>query len=202
MDRATFLKAYHHCRLIPNEQDFPATATYTAVETQRNAAVLVVLVERDHGLNVVLTRRAAHLKHHAGQISFPGGKYEITDIDLQHTALRETQEEIGLSLTRSDVVGAIGNYSTISGFSVTPYIAITDDIPPLQIDTNEVEYAFEVPLAHCLAPQNLLSHPVTRFDQTYQVYFIPWENTYIWGATAGILKNLSNHILDNTFTVI
>lgn len=195
MDKTTFLKAFHHCRLIPNEQDFPASAS--AFETERNAAVLVVLVEREHGLNVVLTRRASHLKHHAGQISFPGGKHENTDIDLQYTALRETQEEIGLNLTSSNIVGAIGNYSTISGFSVTPYIAITDDIPPLQIDKNEVEYAFEVPLAHCLAPQNLLSHPVTRLEQTYPVYFIPWENTYIWGATAGILKNLSNHILGN-----
>ena len=195
MDKTTFLKAFHHCRRIPNEQDFPASAS--AFETKRNAAVLVVLVEREHGLNVVLTRRAAHLKHHAGQISFPGGKHENTDIDLQYTALRETQEEIGLNLTSSNIVGAIGNYSTISGFSVTPYIAITDDIPPLQIDKNEVEYAFEVPLAYCLAPQNLLSHPVTRLEQTYQVYFIPWENTYIWGATAGILKNLSNHILGN-----
>lgn len=193
MDKAQFLKAFHHCRIIPDEQDFPALLE--ASYHQRSAAVLVVLVEREHGLNIVLTRRAGHLKHHAGQISFPGGKYEETDDDLQHTALRETQEEIGLSLTSSHVIGAIGNYTTISGFRVTPYIAITDTIPALKIDSNEVEYVFEVPLAHCLAKNNWLSHPVTRFEKTYQVYFIHWGDTYIWGATAGIIKNLSNHIL-------
>ncbi|MDG1814997.1 MAG: CoA pyrophosphatase [Glaciecola sp.] len=193
MDRHTFITAFNHCRLVENEHDFPSLHENFA--SPRDAAVMILLVERANGLHVMFTRRAEHLKHHAGQISFPGGKYETFDASLQHTAIRETEEEIGISIGHNQVLGSIGQYATISGFHVTPYIAIADSIPPLVIDKNEVAYAFEVPLAHCINPQNILSHHITRFDKTFPVYFIPWQDTYIWGATAGMLKHLSNHLL-------
>lgn len=193
MDRHTFITAFNHCRLVENEHDFPSLHENFA--SPRDAAVMILLVERANGLHVMFTRRAEHLKHHAGQISFPGGKYETFDASLQHTAIRETEEEIGISIGHNQVLGSIGQYATISGFHVTPYIAIADSIPPLVIDKNEVDYAFEVPLAHCIDPQNILSHHITRFDKTFPVYFIPWQDTYIWGATAGMLKHLSNHLL-------
>lgn len=192
MDRHAFITAFNHCRLVENEHDFPSL--FETFPTPRNAAVMILLVEREDGLHVLFTRRAEHLKHHAGQISFPGGKYETFDDSLQDTAIRETEEEIGITITHDQVLGSIGQYATISGFNVTPYIAIADSIPPLTIDKNEVDYAFEVPLAHCINPQNLLSHRVTRLNKTFPVYFIPWRDTYIWGATAGMLKQLSHHL--------
>lgn len=193
MDRHTFITAFNHCRIVENEHDFPSL--HEAFPSPRDAAVMILLVERENGLHVLFTRRAEHLKHHAGQISFPGGKYEIFDNSLQHTAIRETEEEIGISIAHEQVLGSIGQYATISGFQVTPYIAIAENIAPLTIDKNEVDYAFEVPLAHCIDPQNILSHTVTRHNKTFPIYFIPWQDTYIWGATAGMLKHLSNHLL-------
>lgn len=192
MDKHSFISAFNHCRVVTNEHDFPNL--HETYPNPRDAAVMILLVERKDGLHIVFTKRAKHLKHHAGQVSFPGGKFETTDITLQHTAIRETAEEIGITIEQQQVIGSIGQYATISGFHVTPYIAIADSIPALMIDKNEVEYAFEVPLAHCIEPQNILSHTITRLDKTFPVYFIPWQDTYIWGATAGMLKHLSNHL--------
>ena len=158
MDRHTFITAFNHCRLVENEHDFPSLHENFA--SPRDAAVMILLVERANGLHVMFTRRAEHLKHHAGQISFPGGKYETFDASLQHTAIRETEEEIGISIGHNQVLGSIGQYATISGFHVTPYIAIADSIPPLVIDKNEVDYAFEVPLAHCINPSKY-TDPIT-----------------------------------------
>ncbi len=188
MDKQTFINAFQHLRKIPCEHDVFAEIA------SRDAAVLILLIERDNGLHILFTRRAAHLKHHAGQISFPGGKYEASDDTLCHTALRETQEEIGIAICPSKIIGTLGQYSTITGFQVTPYIAIIDSLPPIQVDKNEVEYTFEVPLAHCISPDNFMAHTVTRKQQLHNVYFIPWQNTYIWGATAGMLKHLANHL--------
>ena len=157
----------------------------------RPASVLVALHETTQGLEVVLTKRAAHLRHHAGQISFPGGKVEPTDLSHQHTAIRETFEEIGLSVSDTEIIGELPIFTTITGFSVTPVVALTALKQPFIIDQGEVAEVFSIPIAHLLAPQNHLFHTVTRHNISYQVFFIPWQNTYVWGATAGMLINLA-----------
>ena len=155
------------------------------------ASVLIALHETTQGLQVVLTRRAAHLRHHAGQISFPGGKVEPTDASYQHTAIRETFEEIGLAVSATEIIGELPSFTTITGFSVTPVIAFTTLKQPFITDQGEVSEVFSIPIAHLLDPQNHLFHTVTRHNITYQVFFIPWQNTFVWGATAGMLINLA-----------
>lgn len=185
MIKEEFLHRFTLAPRIQPVQEFSFTG-----ET-RPASVLITLHETAQGLEVVLTKRAAHLRHHAGQISFPGGKVEPTDLSHQHTALRETFEEIGLSVGADDIVGELPTFTTISGFSVTPIVAITQLTGPFVIDKGEVAEVFSIPLGHLLAPHNHLFHTVTRHNTTYEVYFIPWQNTYVWGATAGMLINLA-----------
>lgn len=156
-------------------------------ETHVHAAVLVPLVEREQGLTVLLTQRAAHLKTHAGQISFPGGRLEAEDADAAAAALREAQEEIGLSSSFVEVVGFLPDHLVISGFRVTPVVAFVRPDFSLAIDATEVEEAFEMPLAHLLEPGNHL--PRTRWFDGYEVEFtdLSFESRVIWGATAGML---------------
>lgn len=185
MIKEEFLHRFTLAHRINPIQEFSFTG-----ET-KPASVLIALHETTQGLEVVLTKRAAHLRHHAGQISFPGGKVEPTDSSHQHTAIRETFEEIGLLVSDSDIIGKLPIFTTITGFSVTPVVALTAIEQPFVIDQGEVAEVFSIPIAHLLAPQNHLFHTVTRHNITYQVFFIPWQNTYVWGATAGMLINLA-----------
>jgi len=164
------------------------------------AAVLVPLVMRDGGLQVLLTRRTEHLRSHAGQISFPGGKAEAHDADAVATALRETEEEVGLARQHVDVLGQLPAYTTVTGFVVTPVVALVRPHFDLAIDTGEVAEAFEVPLPFLMTPAHHRRH---RFDagdgQTRQFLSMPWQGVdglgqpqqyFIWGATAAMLRNL------------
>ncbi|MGQ8363851.1 CoA pyrophosphatase [Glaciecola sp. 1036] len=164
---------------------------------KRPAAVLICLNPVEE-VSVILTVRARHLKHHAGQISFPGGKVETFDKNLVDTACREAREEIGLSTEQLRIIGAMPSYPTISGFAVTPIIASLqkpiDISETLTIDTNEVEEVFEVPLRILMDPQNYFVHEIERDNQKYPVYYIPHEGKTIWGATAGILAHLRDHV--------
>ncbi len=154
------------------------------------AAVLVPLVERPEGMTVLLTQRTAHLSHHAGQVSFPGGRIEEADADALAAALRETEEEIGLGRSRVDHLGWLDDYITGTGFRITPAVGVLR--PPLALtpDPFEVADIFEVPLSFILDPANHQRH--SRFvdgrDRPY--YAIPYEDRFIWGATAGMLINL------------
>ena len=185
MNKDDFLQRFSFAQTIQPVQEFSFSGT------THPAAVLIALHETQYGLEVILTKRAAHLRHPAGQISFPGGKAEPDDDSLIHTALRETQEEIGLALSTDTVIGSLPQFTTISGFAVTPVIALTDTFTDFAIDHNEVDTVFSVPLHHILNRDNHLSHSVQRYGQDYPIYFIPWQNTYIWGATAGMLINLA-----------
>ncbi|MEQ8206706.1 MAG: CoA pyrophosphatase, partial [Woeseia sp.] len=118
------------------------------------SAVLIPIVERREGLTVLLTERAAHLKHHPGQISFPGGRMELSDRDLRETALRETQEEIGVGPEQVAVAGYLTPLPTVSGYAVTPIVGLVDANVVLRIDQREVAAAFEVPLEFLLDSTN------------------------------------------------
>jgi 8-oxo-dGTP pyrophosphatase MutT (NUDIX family) len=165
----------------------------------RSAAVLIALVNDSDemnisGLQVLLTKRASHLKHHPSQISFPGGKVEPTDRNLIHTALREAQEEIGLSPAAVTIIGQLPNYEIISGYQVTPIVAVIESPQYYQKDANEVDEIFQVPLQHFLQPENHRSIISYRNGHHHNVHFFPYKHYNIWGATAAMIKDLVDHI--------
>lgn len=154
------------------------------------AAVLIPLVLKEEGLSVLLTQRTNHLRDHAGQISFPGGRMDPEDQSPNDTALRESQEEIGLDPKRVEIIGHLPQYLTVSGYSVTPVVGLVQAQAEYVLDEFEVADVFEVPLSFLLDPAN---HQV-RLWQSEQggrrFYSMPYENRFIWGATAGMLRNL------------
>ena len=162
----------------------------------KSAAVLIALVESDldEGLQVLLTKRASHLKHHPSQVSFPGGKAEETDSSLIDTALREAFEEIGLVRESTTVIGQLPAYETISGFHVTPVIAIVKDKQTYQIDENEVAEIFQVPLQHFLTTKKHHVFKASRNGKQHNIHFLPYKHYNIWGATAVMLKDLVSHL--------
>ncbi|MBL6947640.1 MAG: CoA pyrophosphatase [Rhodospirillales bacterium] len=154
------------------------------------AAVLIGLVNHPGGLSVLLTQRTDHLHHHPGQISFPGGHTDPGDTTPEDTALRETEEEVGLDPRRVEPVGRLGQYVTRTGFSITPVVAFIE--PPFEVrpDPFEVDDVFEVPLAFLLDPANHERHSREIRGQIREFHAMPYEEYYIWGATAGMLVNL------------
>ena len=157
----------------------------------RPAAVLVPLIDRTGGMSVLLTQRTPHLSAHAGQISFPGGHVEESDADATEAALRETEEEVGLTRDHVTVIGRLDTYVTGTGFEITPVVGIVKVPFPLAIDPFEVSEVFEVPLSYVVDPQN--HRRTTRdFEHRTRVFFVlPYEGRNIWGATAGMLVNLA-----------
>ena len=164
----------------------------------RPAAVLIGLIEREQGLTVLLTQRTDQLRDHAGQVSFPGGRSDPGDRDAVATALREAHEEIGLPPERVDVIGQLPLYTTITAYQVTPVVALVLP-PPLgwRIDPGEVAAVFEVPLGYLMDPGN---HQVHRFEDpggtARNFLSMPWQQYFIWGATAGVLKGLRDRLYD------
>lgn len=154
------------------------------------AAVLVPIVDRGERLNVLLTQRAADLNHHAGQISFPGGRIEPADLGALDAALRETEEEIGLDRRFVDVIGLMPDHLIISGYRVTPVVALVRPQFELRLDTAEVTEAFEVPLSFILDPGNHKARRRRLGEGEIEVYDIPYGDRNIWGATAGMLLTL------------
>lgn len=155
------------------------------------AAVLVALVEREAGLTVLLTQRQAHLKDHAGQISFPGGRLEPSDASEEAGALREAEEEIGLDPKLPTVVGRLDTYVTRTGFRVTPVVALVRPPFDLRLQVEEVSDAFEVPLSFVVDPTNHQLRSRVYMGRERQFFVLPYRNRFIWGATAGMLVNLS-----------
>ena len=172
----------------------------------REASVLVPLVERRQGLHLLLTRRNAELQVHAGQISFPGGSRDPGDASPVHTALREAEEEIGLHADHVEPLGSMPIYTTVSGYAVTPVVAMIDPRAQLRPQPSEVAEVFEVPLAFLMNPmhhelrawdaQTGLPAPASMTRITRRAFYaMPWiaadgQRYFIWGATAAMIRNL------------
>lgn len=159
------------------------------------AAVLVPLIARPNGLTVLLTRRTSHLKAHAGQISFPGGKTEPHDNDAVATALRETEEEVGMPKENVDIVGRLDRYVTRTGYDITPVVGFVMPPFPVRPDPSEVDEVFEAPLSFLLDPTNRIMDSRQFQGQTRYFYAMPFGDYYIWGATAGMLVNLAMRLM-------
>ncbi|NHQ86441.1 CoA pyrophosphatase [Iodobacter sp. HSC-16F04] len=160
----------------------------------RKAAVLIPLVLHPDGPTVLFTERAAHLSTHAGQVSFPGGAYETQDADLIATALRETQEEIGLSPDRVAVMGSLAEYFTISRFRVTPVVGVLQPGFDLMPDPDEVADVFELPLSVLLDTRRFERRMIERNGQRGFTNFLEHDGRVVWGATAGMLLMLAKSL--------
>lgn len=160
----------------------------------RPAGVLAPIVARDSGFHLLLTKRSSALKHHPGQIAFPGGKQDEGDADVIAAALREAHEEIGLPYDVVDVLGTLPAHETVTGFAVTPVFAFVRDEFEVIPEPGEVDEVFSVPLSHVADPANYLIES-RRWRGTRRHYFtVPYGPYYIWGATARMLRAWSDRM--------
>ena len=157
----------------------------------RAAAVLVAVWPRPDGARLILTKRSSHLKHHPGQIAFPGGKVDAGDSGPEAAALREAWEEIGLPPERVQVLGRLPAHETVTNYLITPILGLVrDDFTPVA-EAGEVDEVFTVPLAHVLDPARFVIEGRVWKGQPRRYFAVPYGPYYIWGATARILRNLA-----------
>ena len=161
----------------------------------RPAAVLVpVLATGDAAAQVILTKRASHLKHHPGQVAFPGGKMDKTDHSLSACALREAWEEIGLPPESVTILGELPVHVTVTGFAVTPILGHVRAAFTPKPQVEEVEEVFSVPLSHLLDESRYTIQSRIWRGQMRRFYTVPWGPYYIWGATARMLRGLADRV--------
>lgn len=158
------------------------------------AAVLVGLVDRGHGAGVLLTRRTEQLRHHGGQVSFPGGRIEPGDIDPVAAALREAREEVGLAQEQVEALGYLDPFVTITGFHVYPVVALVDPLFHAQRDPSEVDEVFEVPFSFLMDPANERRMEVDYRGRRRSLVEFRFDEYHIWGATAAMLVNLRGRL--------
>lgn len=176
----------------------PREAHLRDTSTLRRAAVLCPVIERPSGAAVILTRRSAHLKAHAGQISFPGGKIDSDDKTPLCAALREADEEIGLVPQMVEILGQLDQYDTRTGFLVTPFVGIVDPRFVASPDPGEVEEVFEVPLSFLMDPANHRQARLMARGRTGLFTEMVFGQYRIWGATAAMLRDLAERIESNS----
>lgn len=163
-------------------------------QTFTQAAVLVPIVLRSTGATLLLTERTAHLRDHAGQISFPGGRCEPTDASPEATALREAQEEVGLAANQVEILGQLPYYHTVTGFRIAPIVGLVTPPLNLKLDDFEVADVFEAPLSFLLDSGNHQRHQRAYQGKMREYWAMPWQERYIWGATAGMLISLHDFL--------
>jgi len=162
--------------------------------------------EKGQDPHLLLTQRAQHLSSHAGQIAFPGGKVDPEDVSLEHAALREAEEEVGLTAEFVEVLGQLPSYVTGTAFHITPVVALISPDHTIRPNANEVEFTFEVPLSFLMNPMNHRLHQWEKDGIQRQWYSMPYRPAiltasdphtefYIWGATAGMIRNLYRFLL-------
>ena len=170
---------------LPGSRNWPDRLREQLAGTLTPAGVLIPIFDRpDTGLSVLLTQRSAELKHHAGQISFPGGRMEPEDGDIAVTALRETEEEVGIHSEHVTVVGYLPAMPTITGYAVTPIVGLVEAAAVPEVDRTEVEFAFEVPLPFLLEPGNRRIVERDLYGKRVPMAEFHYEQHRIWGATA------------------
>lgn len=160
----------------------------------RAAAVLVPLVQRPEGLTVLLTRRTDQLRHHAGQIAFPGGAIDADDADAWAAARREAWEEIGLAADCIEPIGQLPCYRTVTAYEVTPCVALVSPGLRLHLQPGEVAEAFELPLSFLMNPAHHRRHRISLPGLEREFLSMPWGDYFIWGATAAMLRNLYHQL--------
>lgn len=160
----------------------------------RAAAVLVPITTFDGQARVILTKRASSLKHHPGQIAFPGGKQDEGDADLADTALREAWEEIGLPRENVSILGKLETHETVTSFQVTPILAHVTQAFQSRPEAGEVDEVFSVPLSHVLNPANFQIQARMWQGRKRHYYTVPFGPYYIWGATARMLRGLADRV--------
>ena len=175
-------------RLSSNLQDFPRQTI--ARGSLRPAAVLIPLFSRDDRDHLLFTVRTGHLVHHAGEISFPGGGQDAVDADLCETALRETEEELGIERHRIEVLGRLDDFYSIHGYHVVPYVGVIPGPDQLRADPFEIAETFVAPLAHFRDPGVHHVEDWTHRGRVHAVDFYRYEHHVIWGLTAAILRQL------------
>lgn len=168
---------------------------FSLSEQARPASVLVPIVMREQGATLLFTQRAAHLSDHPGQISFPGGRVDGQDDSLVDTALREAEEEVGLHRRHVEVMGALPNYFTGTGYKINPVVAMVHPPFGLHIDTGEVAEVFEIPLVFLMDGQHHQRRVFEFKNGTRRMFYtMPYDRFFIWGATAGIVRNLFHYL--------
>lgn len=155
---------------------------------------MLLFIERNNELFILLTKRAQHLKHHPGQISFPGGKVEQQDEDMIATAIRETFEEVGITVTRDNILGQLAPLPTLSGYLIYPIVGFAKSSQAILLDQNEVELIFELPLTHLTTKPSLVYQSFLRHQQPFPLCATYYDPHLIWGATAQILRVLIKQI--------
>jgi 8-oxo-dGTP pyrophosphatase MutT (NUDIX family) len=171
----------------------------SAGDMDRAAAVLFPFYWKDGAPWVLLTQRNANLKHHSGQISFPGGAFEDQDKNIKHTALRETHEEIGVTHEHIDLWGILDGLTSISGFHVTPFVGEIKDVSQLKIDQNEVDRAFGVPFAFFQDHNNRVKNKIKTPFGVRHYYVFEYKDDVIWGLTAQIIVQLVDRINEQAY---
>jgi 8-oxo-dGTP pyrophosphatase MutT (NUDIX family) len=175
--------------LAPLQGDVPEEPVAVFVP----AAVLIGITDRDEP-GIILTVRREHMRTHAGQIAFPGGRLDPGEVESD-AALREAWEELGLDAAEVDLVGVLEPYRTVTGYVVTPVIGVVRPDLPLQPHEHEVADWFEAPLSHLLDPANQQRKSALFQGRTRHYYEIVWNGRRIWGATAAVIVNLSRRLM-------
>lgn len=153
------------------------------------------IIQHAAELSVLLTKRSAELKHHAGQVSFPGGRVEDFDVDVEAAALRETDEEVGIAAKHVSVVGYLNTMPTVTGYAVTPIVGMVTPEAELVIDKSEVAYAFEVPLSFLMDARNDIRSEWQLQERKVPMIEFHWQDERIWGATAFMILSLRKILL-------